>query len=677
MGKLIEITDQYDLIETSKFPHCSFPFEKFNPIQSRLFDYYNNSNNVMISASTSSGKTVCSEMTFWHELKNRGGKCLYIGPQKALMQERIDDWSADKHPFSKLNLSICTGDYRFTSDRKEELENADIIIMTSEMWNSRIRGIRTNNEHWLSQVGTVVIDEFHKIRSPGRGDKLEVAIMKMAQVQPECKFVTLSATMPNAKEIGGWIAKLTNRDSYILESKYRPCPLFKHFIPYDDSHWKYQAKELAKISSAMTLIKRYTEDKFIVFAHSKTIGESMMMYLQKAKIETGFHNADLSTKKRVDLEHRFREDPNFRVLIATSTLSAGLNMPARRVIVLGPYCGLNEVEVDEIDQQCGRAGRPQYDKQGDAYILLPQSNMGKHILRIQNPPIIQSQLVKPNSGDFKTLAFHITNEIHQGNITTIQGIYDWYDKTFAAYQEKDLDSNLVSSMIDQLIKRGIIKQDGDVLEITPLGKVASLFYYSPFDVADLKRNFTILFDKKKELDETWLSIALSHIDSNRFAILTASEREQIEHFVKSITVEICVPFVGYKDFTDGVKKIAYCHKLILNGSNNVALARTIQSLKTDNDRLIEVLFALDNMVAQWNKAEYFRMLRQRMNYGVEWSLLGLCNIKGLGKVKSQKLWAANVRSIKDIVERPNLVKAVLGCSDKVLEKLLTEAKSLV
>ena len=235
-----------------------------------------------------------------------------------------------------------------------------MVLMTSEMLNSRVRNFQSEHNEWLQSVGTLITDESHLLTVPVRGDRLEVAIMKMTQLNKDCRHVFLSATMPNVEDLAGWLSKMTDRDTYILQSEYRPCPLTTHYVTYNDSAWKYDMKEHEKVITAMEIVTEYPDDKFLIFAHTKRTGAMMKDMLLKAGIDTEFHNADLDLSKRKRLEKKFRTDPKFRVIVATSTLAWGLNMPARRVIILGVHRGLSEVETYDIAQMSGRAGRPRY-----------------------------------------------------------------------------------------------------------------------------------------------------------------------------------------------------------------------------------------------------------------------------------------------------------------------------
>ena len=105
-----------------------------------------------------------------------------------------------------MKISICTGDYRLTSERKKELEQSNIILMTSEMLNSRCRNMNSEHNDWLKQVHTIIVDESHLLTVPGRGDHLEVGLMNFLELSPTARVIFLSATMPNVNEIADWIS---------------------------------------------------------------------------------------------------------------------------------------------------------------------------------------------------------------------------------------------------------------------------------------------------------------------------------------------------------------------------------------------------------------------------------------------------------------------------------------
>lgn len=671
---IIELEDQNNLVETSSYPnYAKFPFEKFNPVQSRIFEIFKEDCNVVIAAQTSAGKTICSEIIMAQEIRERGGKAMYLAPLRALAKEKIDDWTDEKHHFADLNLSICTGDYVLTDKRKKELEDSNIIIMTSEMLNSKCRNYKSESNDWLKQVGTIVVDESHLLTVPSRGDHLEVGLMKFTKIAPNCRIVFLSATMPNVNEIAEWVCNiLTKRKTFLINSKYRPCPLSIHYEEYEDVG-TYEMKEEAKIDKAVDILRENKDDKFLIFVHTKNTGEKVKKHLQQIGIDCEFHNADLEKEKRHEVETKFRTG-KLRAIIATSTLAWGLNLPARRVIITGVHRGTSEVDTYDIFQMAGRAGRVGYDPKGDVHILVPQSKADEHIDRLSVPQNINSQLLKyigeEDNPHYKTLAFHLVSEIHHGEIKTIEDIHEWYERSLARYQSVDLDDSVVDKTIELLIQVGAIKQVDGKYEATSIGKVSSMFYYSPFDVSDLRRNFRFLFMKNLENNDYALSIALGNIDSIRMGFVTKNEKEEMSDYHDIIKK-------SFGDvYLDSSIKGGYAYYCLLRGLDLGPFNSLGRGIQLDFERTASVLNALDSMAAKWNKRNFFNTLSLRVSYGVRAELVNLCRIPNIGKARAEKLFSAGFRNPSDLVGRFEQVKKTLNMKDEKIVEIIEAAQKI-
>ena len=670
---IISLSDQMNLVPTKDFPHGKYPFESFNRVQSRVFEIYDKNCNCVIAAATSVGKTVCAEMFMSEEVRVRKGKAIYLAPLRALAKEKIDDWTAPGSIFSDCKVAICTGDYRLTESRMKELDEADVIVMTSEMLNSRCRNMDSEKNEFLRDCGTIVVDESHLLTVPGRGDHLEVGLMKFAAIAKDPRIVFLSATMPNVGQIAEWVGcSLVKKDTYLVESEYRPCPLEIHYEPYENGE-TYELSEEYKASKAVDLIKKYKEDKFLVFVHSKAMGERIGIALRERGVISEFHNADLEKEKRHDVEKRFKYG-DLRVLVATTTIAWGCNLPARRVIITGVHRGMNEVETYDIFQMAGRAGRPGFDPRGDVYILLPHDKAEYHIDRLSSPKNIESQLLsftgRSEDPHYKTLAFHLVSEIHHGQISTMDDVHHWYEKSLAYFQYNDLDDSIADKTMDLLMRVGAVKEVEGKYEVTSVGKVSSMLYYSPFDVADLRRNFKFLFSNGLENNDLALSMALGNVDSVRMGFVTKAEKEEMDGFsfrVKKAFGEC---------YSEPSIKGGYAYHCLLGGippGPFTAMARGIQS---DFDRLVSVLNLLDSMAAKWNRRNFFSELSMRVAYGVRSELVDLCRIPNIGRVRAEKLYAVGLRKPADMLKNPLLVRKVLNMKDDKVMEILKSAKSL-
>ena len=599
MPPIIEILDQNDLVNTNKYPLASWEFENFNPVQSRIFEIYDKDINVLIAAKTSAGKTVVAEMFLAHEIKKRGGKGMFLAPLRALAQEKIDQWTDPNYHFQDINISICTGDYRITPARQKELNESNLIIMTSEMLNHRARNINSEKSDYLKDIGTLVIDECHLLTVPGRGEHLEVGLMKFTEINPNCRIILLSATMPNVNQIAEWLSySLNKKETYVLNSEYRPVPLGLHYENYDDEGYSYDYVEKNKIEKAMDIVNDYPEDKFLIFAHTKRTGEQMKNVLKSNKISVEFHNADLNKESRIDLEKRFKNGNDLRVIVATPTLAWGCNLPARRVIILGVHRGKDEVETYNVTQMIGRSGRLGIDPRGDAYVLLPNSEAKKHRDRLGIPQKITSKLIE----NPRNLAFHLVSEIHHEYIKNIEEIKIWYERSLAYFQNRNLNSTYLNELLEELIKKEIIYEEDGKFVASSIGKISSIFYFSPFDVADLRKNFYYLFQKKNQENDIHLACALSKIDSNRINIVNSSEKKEMQIFDRKLQKELKD---NYKYLTEGMKKSVYCYHNLLNGYNSTALAGYQRGLQLNFERIGQILSVIDSMSGKWNQESFF------------------------------------------------------------------------
>mgnify|MGYP000439280458 CR=1 FL=1 len=675
MPPVQKLEDQWELVETKKFPeYASFPFEKFNPVQSAVYSIYNQDCSAVIAARTSAGKTVCAEMFMSNEVHERGNKAMYLCPLRALAKEKIDDWTDKSHHFGSKKISICTGDYRLTAARRKELEESDIIIMTSEMLNSRCRNFKSEKNEWLKDIGTIIVDESHLLTVPGRGDHLEVGLMTLSQIAKDLRIVFLSATMPNVNEIADWISyELTGKQTHLLVSEFRPCPLGVHYERYWDGTKYYDELEQEKVNTALQIVDDYSDDKFLIFAHTKRTGNIMLKALRDSGYQAEFHNANLEKAKREKVEKSFRDGP-LDAIVATSTLAWGLNLPARRVIILGVHRGLNEVDTYDIWQMAGRAGRVGLDPRGDVYVLVPEKKADYHQKRLGKHQPIVSRLLDyvgtEESPHYKTLAFHICSEIHHGGIKTVEDIHKWYEHSLAHFQAQHFDETIVDQTVELLKKFSVIREEEGELKVTGVGKVSSMFYYSPFDASNLRRNFTYLFKDGVESNDIYLSMALGNIDTHRGGICNRQEKEAMDKFAKRIRYD-------FNDkIPDAAIKAAFVYYCILQNGNAPpifnAFARTLQQ---DFPRTKAVLDALDNMSAKWEKESFFKELEARVSYGVPVEMVDLVKLPNVGAARARALYSAGFRTPQDLLDNKSKAEKAMNLkSERMLKEIYEAAK---
>lgn len=663
MAEIIELSDAKNLIRTESFQYGKWSFEEFNIVQSAVVPIVEDDCNILIATATASGKTVMSELFGSYEIRKNKKKMLFLCPLRSLAIEKYNDWTNSSSHFSDLKIGIFTGDFKDYSDTIK-LNDFDVIIMTSEMLNHKIRN--TKKLDWIENIGALVIDESHLLTVEGRGDHLEAAILNFSRINSSSRLVLLSATLPNVHEVATWIATSVNqKKTYILKSDYRPCPLKINLCKYDDdSTVRPSINEL--IDEVCKCALRYPKDKILIFVHAKKVGEMIVESLYRRNVKAEFHNANLDKNKRMEIEDNFK-NKDARILVSTSTLAWGINCNARRVIVAGVTRGPEIVPSYDISQMIGRAGRPPADKEGDAYIFLPDSRSLELSKIILKPLPISSRIADvSNLETYDVLAFHILSEIMTGKIKTKNDILEWYARTLANFQNVNLNSSVLDNTINRLIKNGIlsISTENNFFEISALGKVSCFFYYNPFDLANLAANFGKMF-QKDSFDDIDICLSFSSIGSNLVGSLSKQDKIDMQKFLEKVATKTT------RQYPDNVLKIAYLYYKVLHGRYEARHTSLYKNLQNDLPRTIEVLKAVDSMSRKWNKKEFFNVLNKRAVYGVPAKLVNLVEINGIGKIRAEKLFNKGFKNKNDIIQRLDEASKIAGINkDKLKQSIV-------
>ncbi len=197
-----------------KKKYLSSGIKKLNPPQKKAVENGLMADEDLIIASpTASGKTFIAELGIVNQVVKNRKKAVYIVPLKALASEKYDDFS---ERYEELNVMMSVGDKDESGDY---LENADIVIVTSEKLDSMLR----HNPSWIHDIGLVITDEIHLLTSPNRGPTLEITLTRLRDIL-DFQMLGLSATISNSNELADWL------DATLVESDYRPVELEEGII---------------------------------------------------------------------------------------------------------------------------------------------------------------------------------------------------------------------------------------------------------------------------------------------------------------------------------------------------------------------------------------------------------------------------------------------------------------
>ncbi|EFJ28836.1 hypothetical protein SELMODRAFT_410613 [Selaginella moellendorffii] len=558
-----------------------YKFSHFNPIQTQAFHtLYQTDHNVLLGAPTGSGKTISSELAMLRLFNTQPDmKVIYIAPLKALVRERVDDWKKSLVPTLGKKLVELTGD--FTPDLLALLE-ADIIISTPEKWDGISRS--WHNRSYVTKVGLMIIDEIHLLGAD-RGPILEVIVSRMryisSQTARHVRFVGLSTALANAKDLGDWLG-IENVGLYNFKPSVRPVPLEVHIQGYPGKFYCPRMNSMNKptyaairthsplkpvlifVSSrrqtrltAFDLIQFAAQDEQPrQFLQMNEEDNSMILYKvvdsslkHTLQFGIGLHHAGLCDSDRTLVEELFYNN-KIQVLVCTSTLAWGINLPAHLVVIKGTeyFDGKSKRYIDypitDVLQMMGRAGRPQFDQHGKAVILVHEPKKSFYKKFLYEPFPVESSLVHH-------LHNHLNAEIAAGTIATKQDALYYLTWTYlyrrlvmnpsyygledtAAESINHFLSSLVNGTLEALDDAGCIKVSEDNVEIQMPGLIASKYYLHYTTVALFSSNvhsessleeLLQLLSSATEYDE----LPVRHNEENLNAILAQQARMRVDN----------------------------------------------------------------------------------------------------------------------------------------------------
>ena len=420
--------------------------------------------NLVLASPTASGKTLVAELCALKHVLEQDGKVLYLTPLRALASEKYEEFKKytviRKRNGRRVSVGISTGDYD-SSD--PWLEKFDIIVTTNEKADSLLR----HRVRWVNEISLVVADEVHLLNDAERGPTLEVVLARLMQVNPDAQLLALSATVKNAEEAAEWLKAGS------ITTKWRPVVLKEGVLLHDEIHFKDgSATKIEKPTKnpAMNLALHIVKSggQALVFASTRRnsvslaksaaasmkalvskpmkrsltrIAEQILATGERTRISgllaelashgTAFHHAGLGGGHRRIIEDAFR-DGKIKVLTATPTLAFGVNLPARMVVIhdyrrYEPGYGYYPITVLEYKQMAGRAGRPRYDKIGEALLISRTEDERDYLMEsyvLSEPERIWSKLAVE-----RILRSHVLATIAADFAHTEQGIYDFFGRT--------------------------------------------------------------------------------------------------------------------------------------------------------------------------------------------------------------------------------------------------------
>lgn len=631
--------------------------------------------NILLAAPTASGKTLIAILCSIKHILERKGKVLYLVPLKALASEKYEEFKLLERLGIKVTFSTSDFDHVDPS-----LGEYDIIIATNEKADSIIR----HKPIWINRISLIVADEIHLLSEPSRGPTLEVLLTLLRELNPKAQIVALSATIRNVSEIAEWLSAIP------INSNWRPIPLkegvfLNDTITFKDgSTIKINEKEKDPLV-ALTIdcirqggqVLIFTGSRATAVSLAKKLSESVRRFLKGKEEEklmelslkilglgertrisellsklvsygVAFHHAGLTYQQRRIIEDNFRASL-IKCICATPTLAAGVNLPARRVIIhdyrryeLG--MGQINISVMEEKQMAGRAGRPKYDKEGEAILLARNEREKEHLFEeyvLADPERIWSKL------GASSLRSHVLAIIATNLINYEEELLEFFTKTLFAHQYGLGNfKKKIAGILSMLTNEDLIEHYEGKLRVTKFGKRVAELYIDP-ETAIIMRN-ELNCPPMSALDYLMLICQTPDMPGLPFRkkdlpmlskfIDKELNYEELECLVKLEKIKAALMLYSWIEEETEDKII---EKFDVGSGDIYSYVETAKWLIHSAYELAKLFNYKQHLVPLNN-------LYLRVENGVKEELLPLVELRGIGRVRARALYSAGFKTIEDL-----------------------------
>lgn len=676
--------------------------------------------NLLITTPTASGKTLIAVIAAIKPIE-KGLKVVYLTPLRAIATEKYHYLQVlqnidiiDK----RIRIRIATSDYDSSG---MEVSNADVIILTNEKMDSVIR----HGAEWIADVGLFVTDEVHLLGDKERGPTLEMILTKIRKMYPQSQILALSATVANSEDIAKWLG------CELIQSNWRPTKLVEGVYEHgtvnmnDGSQFKIETSAISSSAIDIAIDSLDNGGQAIIFAETRKRASSLAVKaaegvykrLDKANKSKaaevssqilkngddteltrtlsqvvakgmGFHHAGLGQTSREIVEESFKSGI-IKILTATPTLAAGVNLPARRVILASilrydPDYGRNiPISVLEYKQLCGRAGRPKYDTFGESIIIAESGVNAQEIYDhyvLGNPEPLRSQMTND-----KSIRVHLLS-----TIATIPGmkkseIYELFESTLFAQQYRKATVDFkVDTALSYLESEEHIKSRNGRYIATDFGRRNSLLYIDPVTAVEFRKAIQSIQRQTTDVNnDNKYTLGFLHLITNSpdFYPKLSLRKKDVDELITIFQEHSSELFYQINEYECSRSLIAL-YEWVNETSDRVLNDRfgiepgDMHRIAENSEWLAYSLYEVSKVIKREDLLGSLYKLKIRIKYGIKEELSSLVTLEGIGRIRARALYDAGLTNIGKVTNTSeSRLSAIPKIGPTVAKKLKQQLRS--
>ncbi|KAM6076277.1 helicase POLQ-like isoform 2-T2 [Chlamydotis macqueenii] len=681
--------------------------------------------NLIYSLPTSGGKTLVAEIIILQELLCRQKDVLMILPYVAIVQEKVRGLSSFGVELGFLVEEYAGSKGRFPPIKRRTKKS--LYIATIEKGHALVNSLIETER--IGDLGLVVVDELHMLGEGSRGATLEITLAKILYTSKNTQIIGMSATLNNV----GDLQKFLRAEYYT--NNFRPVEL-KEYIKIRDTIYAVDSKtengftfsrllNFKNCENVASMVCKYLKKEFRahkekekqdLIKNLKNIGNGSVCPVLKQTIPFGiaYHHSGLTNDERKSIEEAYSTGV-LCLLACTATLAAGVNLPARRVILRAPYVANDFLKKNQYKQMIGRAGRAGIDNAGESILIVQEKD--KHLVRdLVNSPLescYSNLLLELTKGMQSLLLSLVGLKI----AATHEEVDNFMCSTLLSVQQQLLPkekslSEIIKDGLENLIEKGLLKgkiseQDHSskcTLTITPLGKAT---YKGSVDLAYCNLLYREL---KKGLEGLIL-------ESNLHLLYLATPYDM----TSNCSPDWMIYLRQFNQLSAAEQKVADIvgvpESFITKKASGQAIRKNVDSAVVNRLYLSFVLYALLKETNIWSVSEKFNMprgyvqnllnsaasfascvlhfceeleefwvykallkeLTKQLTYCVKRELIPLMEVAGVLEARAKQLYNAGYKTLAHLANAnpETLVKMIEHLSRRQAKQIVSSAKMLL